>query len=230
MKPDEKSPDFFGDLEGDDEVEILEVVGVDLEEVTSVPTPASRADGAERESILLDDEKGPARGPDRVATTDAPPEPGDRLTDKEQLLRMRADYENLLKRLERERHDFEQFANSTLVSRLLPVLDNFERAMHHRATRSDEDDAFCTGVGLIYQHLLDELRKEGLTPIDSVGHPFDPTIHDAVATDVAMSVHDNNTVVEQLQRGYLFRDRVLRPALVKVGLVNEASRDPNEGA
>lgn len=229
MKPDEKSPDLYEDLEVDDEVEILEVVGVDLEESTSVPASAARTDAVDREAVLLDDGPPTARGAERASVSRALAEGGERLTDKEQLLRMRADYENLLKRLERERYDFEQFANSALVSRLLPVLDNFERAMHHRDARF-EDDAFCTGVVLIYQHLLDELRKEGLTPIDSVGHPFDPTIHDAVATDVAATVHDNNTVVEQLQRGYLFRDRVLRPALVKVGLASNGPSGSNEGA
>jgi molecular chaperone GrpE len=102
------------------------------------------------------------------------------------------------------------------VARLLPVLDNFERALAV-APGTETEAAFRQGVQLIYKHLRDELRREGLQPIEVEGRPFDPALHDAVAT-VAGGREGVLRVVAELQRGYLFRSRLLRPAQVKVVL------------
>lgn len=209
MKQEDESPDFEQDLGDDGDVEILEVVGVD-EHVPATAVPAPEGSRGSHE-VVLTFEEAKARFGDR------PPE-------QEQLMRLRADYENLRKRIDRERQDYEQHANSTLVTRLLPVLDNFERALNLQP-RTNGEMALRDGLALIYKHLIDELRREGLTGIEALGQVFDPTLHDAVATDHASAL-GHNVVVEELQRGYLFRNRVLRPALVKVSVHGP---DPKKG-
>lgn len=211
MSQDDKQPDYPGERAADEEIEILEVVGMD-EDGEPLPEPPRVGD---RLTLAFDD--GPA--PDRPADRGAPRHggPGPLALDPErQLAQIRADYENLRKRIERERREYEEHANSTLVARLLPVLDNFERALAV-LPGGETDAAFRQGVQLIYKHLRDELRREGLQTIEAAGRPFDPSVHDAVATE--SGPHDGTLrVVEELQRGYLFRNRLLRPAQVKVVL------------
>jgi molecular chaperone GrpE len=96
------------------------------------------------------------------------------------------------------------------------VLDNFERALSTEVPTED-GRAFQQGVALIFRQLLEELRREGLASVDSLGQEFDPTVHEAVITDSVPGLPDN-TVVEELRRGYLLHDRLLRPAQVKVSL------------
>lgn len=221
MKHEEKSPEDLGE---DSDVEILEVVGVEEDAPALAALPSVRSTGA----LPFDEEKA-ARANDSSETQKGRARE-ELLTHEQRFLRMRADYDNLRKRIERERDQYEQHANSLLVSRLLPVLDDFERAL---SLKSHENltGAFQEGVLLIYKRLMDELRKEGLTPIDSLGRRFDPSVHDAVATDAG---HDqvSHVVVEELQRGYLFRNRLLRPALVKVSThaADEPSSEPGEGS
>jgi len=141
---------------------------------------------------------------------------------KERFLRLQADFENYKKRIERERSDYFRHATSGLVARLLPVLDNFERAIAAARGRADAGgDALTEGVALIQRQLLDELAREGLHPMDPVGAPFDPELHEAVATDPASDA-PSHTVTAVLQRGWFFHDRVLRAALVRVSVREES--------
>ena len=132
---------------------------------------------------------------------------------KNRYLRTLADFDNLRKRTEREKSDFARYATSGVLKDLLPVLDNFDRALEH----SDADDDFHKGVELIYKQLYDVLTKHGLRPIDEVGAHFDPNIHEAVVREEDSSV-PSHTVTAILQRGYFLHDRLLRPALVKVAV------------
>ena len=199
------------DPDEQEEVEIIEVVGLDGD-----GTP--RTDEIE---VTFEDEQAaaPVAAP-RVA--DAPAagleEPGAH----ERLLRLRADFENLKKRIERERDDYYRHATASLVARLLPVLDNFERAMDS-ARRTADAGAVLEGVTLIHRQLLEELRREGLRAVEALGRPFDPAVHEAVATDSSSRL-PANTIVEEMQRGYFFEDRLLRPALVRVAV----SETPDE--
>lgn len=128
-------------------------------------------------------------------------------------LRTLADFDNLRKRTEREKADFARYATSGVLKDLIPVLDNFDRALEH----SDADDDFHKGVELIYKQLYDVLTKHGLRPIDQVGVHFDPNIHEAVVREEDPSV-PSHTVTAILQKGYFLHDRLLRPALVKVAV------------
>jgi molecular chaperone GrpE len=129
-------------------------------------------------------------------------------------MRLQADFENFKKRSDRERLDHLRYANSDLLARILPVLDNFERAMGSFRPGSSAE-AMAEGIALIHRQLLQELEKEGLRGMDSVGTPFDPSLHEAVATDPdpAKPAH---TVTHVFQRGYFLHDRLLRPAMVCV--------------
>jgi molecular chaperone GrpE len=186
MKRNEKGFPAEADAE-DEEIEILEIVGLD-------------EDG---EEIVFEEEE-PA--PVVIAESDY----------RDHAIRLQAEFENLKKRTDKEQKESRRFAAIGVVKRLLPVIDNFERALGSTPTGSD-DDNFRQGFELIYKQLLDELRQEGLSPIGALGEPFDPNLHEAVET-CRDPEHAPNSVVKELLKGYKFMDRLLRPAMVQVNL------------
>lgn len=132
---------------------------------------------------------------------------------KDRYLRTLADFENYRKRADREKTDFYKYALQGVLKELLPVLDNFDRALEH----AEEGDDFHKGVLLIYKQLLDVLRKNGVKPIEESGVKFDPNIHEGVVREEDPSV-PSHTVTAVLQKGYFLHDRLLRPAMVKVAV------------
>jgi molecular chaperone GrpE len=132
---------------------------------------------------------------------------------KDRYLRTLADFENFRKRNEREKADFFKHALGAVLRDILPVLDNFDRALDH----AEEGDEFHKGVLLIYKQLFDVLQRHGMKPVDEVGVHFDPNIHEAVIREEDPSV-PSHTVVAVLQKGYFLHDRLLRPAMVKVAV------------
>jgi len=131
----------------------------------------------------------------------------------DRLKRTVAEYENARRRAERDRLDFVQFAAADVVKSLLPVLDDFERALKTETT----DQNYAKGVELIYQRLLETLRKAGLEPIEAKGKIFDPNFHEAVQR-VTTDEAEDHTVLEEFQKGYNFKGKLLRPAWVKVAV------------
>jgi len=134
--------------------------------------------------------------------------------EKNQHLRTLADFQNFRRRKEEERVTDRQYANRELVIGILPVLDNFERALA-AAEKTQSYDSLIDGVKLTLRQLNDFLTKNGIKPIEALGESFDPNLHEAVMR-VEDSEHPENTVVEELQKGYTMHDRVLRPSMVKV--------------
>ena len=132
---------------------------------------------------------------------------------RDRYMRTLADFENFRKRGEREKQDFYKHALGGVVKDLLPVLDNFDRALDH----AEEGDEFHKGVLLIYKQMFDVLQRHGVKVIDESGVHFDPNIHEAVVREEDPSV-PSHTVVAVLQKGYFLHDRLLRPALVKVAV------------
>ncbi len=131
----------------------------------------------------------------------------------DRLLRKSAEFDNYRKRVERERQEHANYAAADVLADLLPLVDDLERAL---ASESATDvDAYRKGVELIHKQMLDLLRRRGVTPIDAVGHQFDPNLHQAVTHEVVPG-HPEGQVVEQFRRGYKLRNRLLRPAMVKV--------------
>jgi len=134
------------------------------------------------------------------------------LTDR--LLRRQAEFDNFRRRAERERADVLEYANTETVRSILPILDDFERALKVECTGNKE---YVRGMELIHQRLSDALKKLGLEPISAKGLAFDPHIHHAVEMSETDQVEDH-TILEEYQRGYNFRGRLLRPAMVKVAV------------
>lgn len=134
---------------------------------------------------------------------------------KDRCLRQAAEADNLRRRTLREAEDAKRFANERLVADLLPVLDNFGRALD-AAGQTDNFDALKGGVEAIYRMLDDVLSRAGLQRIEAVGQPFDPNLHEAIMQVPADDEHEAGQVVEELRAGYRLNDRVVRPSLVKV--------------
>lgn len=144
---------------------------------------------------------------------------------RDRYVRSIAEFDNYRKRAAREREDYVRFAGESLVRELLPVLDNFERAL--QAARQDPAAAAVTaGVELIQRELLRVLERAGVTPFSAVGAPFDPERHEAVAR-VPAAGRPDMTVVDETSRGYLMHGRVLRPAQVTVAMKDADSGGPS---
>ncbi len=129
------------------------------------------------------------------------------------LLRRQAEFENFRRRAEREKQDVQEYAHTDSVKAILPILDDFERALKVETA----DKEYARGMELIYQRLFDSLKKLGLEPISSKGKKFDPHLHHAVDMMETDEVEDH-TVLDEYQSGYNFRGRLLRPAMVKVAV------------
>jgi molecular chaperone GrpE len=140
----------------------------------------------------------------------------------DRLLRKHADFENLRKRLEKEKREFHQYALSDIMGELIFILDNFERAISHSDDSGNPE--YRKGIELIYRQLKDLLEKRGLRAIESQGKKFDPNFHEAVAREERNDLEEG-TILEELQRGYFFGNRLLRPAMVKVSYVSEGNSD-----
>jgi len=132
----------------------------------------------------------------------------------DRLLRVAADLENYKRRAAKEKEEWIKFANEDLIKAILPFLDNLERAVNH-SEKVQDTGVMIEGVRLTIQQLLKALSKFGVSPIESVGKPFDPAVHQAMLL-VETDRHEPNRVVEEFQRGYLLNDRLLRPATVSV--------------
>jgi molecular chaperone GrpE len=141
-------------------------------------------------------------------------------------VRQIAEAENFKKRNARERDDAIRYANEMLLKDLLPIIDNLERAIAHAAS-GENGKPLVEGVEMVLKGFLDVLSKFGVSQIIAVGQPFDPSKHEAIAQVVSNS-HDPNVVIEELHRGYMFRDRLLRAALVSVAKAPETKEKKND--
>ncbi|MBY0096317.1 nucleotide exchange factor GrpE [Mesobacillus maritimus] len=129
-------------------------------------------------------------------------------------LRLQADFDNFRRRSRLDLEASAKYRAQSLVTDLLPAIDNFERAMQME-TDNEQAKSLLKGMDMIYQSLLDALKKEGVEQIESVGQEFDPHRHQAVMQDNDEN-YGSNIVVAELQKGYILKDRVIRPSMVKV--------------
>jgi molecular chaperone GrpE len=171
----------------------------------------------------------PAEPVDPEAALAVARQEAERLQDR--LLRLQAEFENYRKRVARERAEFSRFAVEGLAFDLLPVLDNLERALA-AARLAEGTSALIEGVELTLKLFRAALERVGVTPLESLGLPFDPARHEAVA-QVDLAEGEDQTVIAEVQRGYLIHGRVLRPAMVQVSRVARpaapAAGDGGEG-
>ena len=134
----------------------------------------------------------------------------------DRLLRVTADFENFKKRAARERLEAAQFANATLLQKLLPILDNFEMAL--AAAKNSQGaslDSLSAGIAMIQQQLKSVLTETGLEELDATGKPFDPAVHEAISQQESDSAPEGQ-VLQQIRKGYKLRERLLRPSAVIV--------------
>ncbi|MGN7468588.1 nucleotide exchange factor GrpE [Brevibacillus sp. SAFN-007a] len=130
------------------------------------------------------------------------------------MLRALADMDNLRRRVRKEQEDLAKYASLKIVEELLPVLDNFERALA-ADKESMTVESLLEGINMVYRQMVQVFEKEGLSAIEAQGKPFDPHVHQAVM-QTNNPDFDSGVVVAELQKGYMFKDRVVRPAMVQV--------------
>lgn len=181
----------------------------DQQEVISAEN--EQLSGVQSDSAADQDEAAQAIGEqdDKIATLE-------RLAEENQsrYLRAQADFDNFRRRTLKEKEELAQYATAKLVGQLLPVLDNFQRALQTSGDAS-QSDSFAKGVDMIYRQLFQVLEAEGLKPMEPVGQSFDPEHHQAIM-QVETDEFEEGTVVEVMQPGYWLKDKVIRPAMVKV--------------
>ena len=146
---------------------------------------------------------------------------------EERVLRTAADAENFKKRLQREREEQTRYANETFMRELLPVIDNLERALQHSADAPNQE-GLVDGLNMTLKGFFDTLARFGCTVIEAIGKTFDPNFHEAVSQEESSKV-EPNTVLKELQKGYMLKERLLRPAMVIVSKPpSEAERDTRD--
>ncbi len=130
---------------------------------------------------------------------------------KENLLRVVADTENYKKRVEREKEDFKKFANESIIKKLLPVIDNFERAIE---SKEASKESIIEGVNLVLKDILKLVKEFGVEEIEAVGKEFDPNFHQAVTYEISEDKED--MVLKEMQKGYILNNRLIRPSMVVI--------------
>jgi len=144
---------------------------------------------------------------------------------KDQFLRKAAEFENYKKRVENDSANIVKYANEELIEKLLPVLDDFERSINALKDTSMESESFIKGVELIYNKFKKVLDLQGVKPIDVVGYPFNPEVHDALL-QIPSKNHPHHTVIQEVEKGYTLNDRVIRHAKVIVSTEPESKDEP----
>jgi molecular chaperone GrpE len=168
-------------------------------EAPAVPAPKAPVEMAEIPKTELEELR-------RLAGTDS--------EYRDKMLRTLAEMDNLRKRLDRERKEYIDYANQELMGEFIPVLDNFHRALQS-IPRTEETASLLDGVKMIFRQLEEVFKKQGLEEVEAEGRPFNPHLHEAVQVEMTDSVPED-TVLEVIRKGYLFRGRLLRPAEVRV--------------
>lgn len=194
------------------------------EQTTTTPTAANENElpGSSPESAVSDQAVELAKLREQLEATKK-----EARENYDRYLRQVAELENFKKRANREKDEAIRFANEALVKDLLPVVDNLERAVAH-AKDGGNGRPLVEGVEMVLRGFFDTLAKHGVVTISAVGQPFDPEKHEAMA-QVESATYDPNTVVEEYHKGYILRDRLLRPALVSVAKTPKSQGKKNDG-
>jgi len=185
------------------------------DEISAADDPLANGSSAETENEMHCSEGGEASDPSELEAALA--ERDRAAAEKEELhdqfLRAQAEFDNIRKRLQREHDEFRQYASMETIESLLPIVDDFERAV----AAPGVDPEVRKGLELIHNRIVDVFTRSGLQPIDSEGH-FDPNVHQAVDRAATEHDHEDQKILEVYQKGYLYKEKLLRPAMVKVAV------------
>ncbi|MBR5377329.1 MAG: nucleotide exchange factor GrpE [Lachnospiraceae bacterium] len=136
----------------------------------------------------------------------------------DRVMRQMAEFDNFRKRTEKEKEQMFEVGAKSIIEKILPIIDNFERALTMAGSNEEEkQDPFMDGMEMVYRQLMDELEKAGVTPIEAVGKDFDPEFHNAVMQEEGEE-GQSGKVIKELQKGYMYRDSVVRHSMVCVGI------------
>ena len=184
-----------------DEVETIEIETAD---VSSDEEESAEDESPEEETVELD--------PIKILEKDLQKTKDELAEEKDKFVRLQAETDNFRKRLSREKDEFSQYANERLFKELLPIFDNFERALEDP---SNDIKSLKEGLEMILKQFSSFLEKERVEPIEAIGEKFDPTVHE-VLTSEESSEHEENTIISQFVKGYMINNRVLRPSQVVI--------------
>jgi len=145
----------------------------------------------------------------------------------DRFLRVSAEFENYKKRAAREMNDFRKFANESFIKAMLPVVDNLDRAIESSSNDDHAQNSVVEGVNMTLKEILKVFEQFNVKPFESLGKAFDPALHQAVMQEETDD-HPENTVLNELQKGYMMHDRLLRPAMVVVSKTKEPENQENE--
>ncbi len=220
----EKEKDSLNETEEDKDDQIQDAGEDTRVEVEIVGNKTSLEDAAEtnKDNQVVESDTAAEEPPAKEeATREEPPEP-----ESERYLRLAAEFDNYRKRTSREFGEIIKTANTRLLRELIEIKDNFERALDEK-TAPENHDSYRKGVELIYNQLAELLKKENIEPIESIGKPFDPLYHEAMMQQESEK-YEEGIVCQELQRGYLLGDRVLRHARVIVSGGRKAKDGPDK--
>lgn len=183
------------------------------EEVTEEAAAEEAAAEAEPEEAKADEKAGEKAGFEAEAEPEEKKEEESaEEQESERYMRLMAEFQNFKRRAAKEKSDIHAFANERIIGDLLPVMDNFERALE---TETEDTEAYAKGMQLIFEQMKTALEKAGLKEIEALGLDFDPNVHNAVMTDNTEE-YENDKISKVLQKGYKLNDKVIRPSMVAV--------------
>jgi len=146
---------------------------------------------------------------------------------QDRYLRLQAEFDNARKRMRKQQEEFVKFANEGLICDLLSILDDLERSVEARETKHQDSEAFLKGIEMILSHLYELLKRNNVKTIEAKGKIFDPNFHEALMQVEDDSVEEN-TIIEELQKGYMIRERIVRTSKVKVSKSSQIEKDNKE--
>ena len=191
-------------IEDADEAEEQKTESPEAEEAAAEETAEGTGEAAEESGA----EETAEAGEDKAAEEEKKAEE----QESERYMRLMAEFQNFKRRAAREKSDIHAYANEKIIGELLPVLDNFERALD---TKSEDVEGYAKGMELIFTQLRTALEHAGLAEIPAMGEEFDPNVHNAVMTEDSEEIEDNH-ISKVLQKGYKLNDKVIRPSMVAV--------------
>lgn len=195
---------------------VQDTVTEEMMEETLENTPNTGESGSAEEAVNPEQEIPVTESADEAGSAELEKLQAEVLEHQQRTLRVQADFDNFRRRTQKEKEDLGKYASSKLITELLPVIDNFERALQ-ASEENPEFESFSKGVNMIFRQLESVLATEGLTAMKSVGEPFNPEYHQAIM-QVESDEYEEGIVVEEVQKGYMLKDKVLRPAMVKVSM------------